>query len=57
MIKEEEKNTNLILKIDKDIKDRFLKVAKNNEETGSSLIRKFIKEYLKEHSQTTMTFK
>lgn len=57
MVKEEEKNTNLILKIDKDIKDRFLKVAKNNEETGSSLIRKFIKEYLKEHSQTTMTFK
>ena len=33
--------------IDKDLKDKFLKIATQNEETASKLIRKFIKNYVR----------
>ena len=33
--------------IDKDLKNEFLRIATNNEETASKLIRKFIKNYVR----------
>ncbi len=38
-------------RIDKDLKDRFIKVAKANDETAAQLVRKFVKEYLATHAQ------
>ena len=39
------------VRIDKDLKDRFIKVADANDDTASQLLRKYIKSYLSEHSQ------
>ena len=33
--------------IDKDLKNKFLRIATENEETASKLIRKFIKNYVR----------
>lgn len=44
------------IKLEQDLKDRFLAVAKANDENGSQLIRKFIKDYLIKNSQTKFNF-
>lgn len=44
------------IKIEEDLKNRFLAVAKANDDNGSQLIRKFIKDYLIKNSQTKMNF-
>jgi len=48
--------TNINIRIDRSLKDRFIAVCKENESDSNKEIRKFIKEYLKKHSQTTMDF-
>jgi hypothetical protein len=52
---ETKKNTTTFtIRVDKSIKDRFLKISKLNEENGSQLLRKFMKEYLTKNSQSTL---
>ena len=46
----------LNIKMEEDLKNRFLAVAKANDDNGSQLIRKFIKDYLIKNSQTKMNF-
>lgn len=53
-MKENKKNVMLNVKIEEDIKKRFIAVAKNNDENCSMLIRKFIKEYLVKNQQLTL---
>lgn len=56
MDRETKKNVLLNIKIEEDLKKRFIAVAKNNDENGSMLIRKFIKDYLIKNSQSKMNF-
>jgi len=51
------KKARLNVHIEKDLKDRFLKVAKANDSDASKLIRAFIREYLRKNSQTQIKFK
>lgn len=53
-MKENKKNVMLNVKIEEDIKKRFIAVAKNNDENCSMLIRKFIKDYLVKNQQLTL---
>ena len=46
----------LNINLPKDIKERFLAVAKANETDASKLMRMWIKDYLAKHSQTKMEF-
>ena len=39
------------IRIDKELKNRFLRVAKNNDEDGTKVIRKMIKEYCSANAQ------
>ena len=55
-MKKQNKDTVFNIKVESDIKNRFVAVAKENDETASQLIRKFMKEYLIKHSQKTMKF-
>ncbi len=50
----ENKTVLLNIKIEEDIKKRFIAVAKNNDENCSMLIRKFIKDYLVKNQQLTI---
>jgi len=53
-MKKKNTNENIVnfnVKMDKDIKDRFVEVAKLNDDNASLLIRKFVKKYLSENSQ------
>ena len=54
--KMEKKNNkiNFNIKVEEDIKNRFVSVCKNQDTSASMEIRKFMKEYLSKHSQTTM---
>lgn len=54
MIEKKKEKVILNVKIDEDIKKRFIAVAKNNDENCSMLIRKFIKEYLVKNQQLTL---
>ena len=56
MKKEQKEVVIFNIKIEEDLKNRFLAVAKANDDNGSQLIRKFIKDYLVKHSQTKMNF-
>ncbi len=47
----DDKKVNFNITIDKNLKDRFVKVAKANETTGSQMIRLWIKKYLSENAQ------
>ena len=42
---------NINIRIEKDIKNRFIKVAESNDDTASQLIRKYIKKYLADNAQ------
>ena len=44
------KKVNFNLLIEKEIKEKFIRLAKLNDETASQLVRKFIKEYVKNNS-------
>ena len=56
-MKEDKKEKTVFnIKVEQDLKDRFLAVAKANDENGSQLIRKFIKDYLTKNSQTKFNF-
>ena len=56
-MKEDKKEKTVFnIKVEQDLKDRFLAVAKANDENGSQLIRKFIKDYLIKNSQTKFNF-
>ena len=44
-------SSNIVVRIDNTKKERFLKIAKQNDDTASQLIRKYIDKYLSEHSQ------
>lgn len=46
----------LNINLPKDIKERFIAVAKANETDSSKLIRQFIKDYLAKNSQQKMEF-
>ncbi len=39
---------NLTVRIDKDLLEKFIKLATNNESDASKEVRKFIKKYVKE---------
>ena len=43
--------SNINVRLDSTIKDRFLKVAKSNDDTAAQLVRKWIKKYLSENAQ------
>jgi len=45
---------NYNIKVEEDLRKRFIAVCKENDTSGSMEIRKFIKEYLKNNSQTKM---
>ena len=46
----------LNVNLSREIKDRFLAVAKANDTDGTKLIRQWIKEYLAKNSQTTIEY-
>ena len=46
----------LNINLPKNIKERFIAVAKANETDSSKLIRQFIKDYLAKNSQTKIEF-
>lgn len=46
----------LNVKIERDLKQRFLKIAKNNDTDGSKLIRKWIRDYLRKNAQQKIKF-
>jgi len=53
------KNVNKVnfnVKVERDIKDRFIKVCENNDTKASQEIRKFMRDYLQKHSQMSMNF-
>jgi len=54
MQKTNNEKINFNIKMEKDIKDRFLKVAKANDTTAAQLIRHFIKDYISKNSQLSM---
>lgn len=43
--------TVLPVRMSKDLKEAFLKIAKANDRNGSILVRDFIREYVKKNSQ------
>ena len=45
------KDAQLLIKLERDLRDRFVKVAAMNDMTASQLIRHFIRDYLKNNSQ------
>jgi len=45
------KKVNFNMLIDEDLKKRFIKIAKQNDETASQLMRKYIKDYVSKNSQ------
>lgn len=47
---------NFNVKVERDIKDRFIKVCENNDTKASQEIRKFMRDYLQKHSQMSMNF-
>lgn len=46
----------LNINLPKEMKERFIAVAKANDTDSSKLIRQFIKDYLTKNSQTTIDF-
>lgn len=55
-MEKKDKKINFNVKVEEDIKNRFLAVCKANDSAASQEIRKFMKEYLNKYSQQTMTF-
>jgi len=53
---EEKKIINYTIRVEKDLKDRFLQVCKSNDSDSSKEIRKFMKEYLRKNAQTSIKF-
>jgi len=51
-----EQRTNFTIRVEEDLKQRFISVCKANETDSSKEIRKFIKDYLSKNSQTKMEF-
>lgn len=51
-----EQRTNFTIRVEEDLKQRFIAVCKANETDASKEMRKFIKDYLAKHSQTKMEF-
>ncbi len=49
-----EKISNFTIRIDEDLKKRFVQVCKANDSDASKEVRKFIKKYLAENSQLIM---
>jgi len=49
-----EKLSNFTIRIEEDLKKRFVQVAKANDSDASKEVRKFIKRYLAENSQLVM---
>lgn len=47
------KNNNVLfnIRLDRELKDRFLRVAKENDQDGAKLLRKMIKEYCSSNAQ------
>ena len=56
MEKIQKKDVRLNIKIEEDLKKRFIAVAKANDEDCSKLVRRFVKEYLIKNSQTKFNF-
>jgi metal-responsive CopG/Arc/MetJ family transcriptional regulator len=46
----------LNINLPRDLKERFIAVAKENDTDSSKLMRRWIKNYLSENSQTKMDF-
>jgi len=42
------------IKVEDELKERFLRVAKENDTDGSKEVRKFMKEYLSKNSQLSL---
>lgn len=51
------KTVRLNINIAKDLKERFMAVAKENDTDSNKLVRQWIKEYLAKNSQTKIQFK
>lgn len=51
-----EQRINFTIRIEKDLKQRFISVCKANETDASKEMRKFIKDYLSKNSQAKMEF-
>lgn len=39
------------IRVDKDLKDHFISICKNNESTAAQELRKFMKDYIKKNQQ------
>lgn len=39
------------IRVDKDLKDHFISVCKNNDSTAAQELRKFMKEYIRKNNQ------
>lgn len=42
------------LRVERDVAKAFNEIAKENERTGSALLRQFMKEYIKKHKQQSL---
>ncbi len=51
-----EKRTNFTIRVEEDLKKRFIAVCKVNDTDASKEMRKFMKEFLSKHSQRKMEF-
>jgi antitoxin component of RelBE/YafQ-DinJ toxin-antitoxin module len=47
---------NFTIRIDKELKDRFVKVCKQNDTDSSKEIRRFVKTFLEQHAQKKFNF-
>lgn len=52
--KKQPEQTNFTVKIDKDLAKAFSQIAKENDRNGASLVREFIKNYVKKHGQGSL---
>ena len=51
---EKKVKVNFNFKVEEDIKDRFVSVCKANDSAAAQELRKFMKDYLQQHSQQKM---
>jgi len=53
-MKKDTKTVNYTIRLDKELKDRFVKICKSMDSDSSKEIRKFMKKYISENNQLTI---
>lgn len=54
MSKHKEKNDQLLIKINKEVKKEFIRLCENDDTTASREVRKFIEQYIKDTNDRWM---